>query len=1065
MQKLIKNKWVWWILFISFFVGASIIGQYSKTFEITKNNLSTNCKSINQSFLDKIQENNVSKLFDENYIGYTMEDITSTQKHQIKISNDNLMYKPSNLNLLKEQTLDSSKSIDQLVIKELLNRSKALTLDVNSYYQINSIKPFLERAQISSWTGNDYLWETITNAKIKYSTSSIYGYGETLWMDLDTNWEFVDKVGKSFNEFWIRENESWFQEELAFKLEFPAGYKHSKMFIPEEIEYLDNKKIKFKVGSKGFNYKEQTKQLKIGNFVYRAGYEILANPIPELGINLQNIEIKNPNYDLSLSNLNDTRYSFISLKTKNDFNNLKDAYDFIDYRKNISNELIELRNSDQYKCYINEVLSNNKNIVADQITVKSKIINQNYNIVQYEYKLPNFFENTHAIYKISDNTLSNIRQYSGIVNLVADNLVLDPNSGVKNKIKENDFVYDKSDYEQIGLNFKFEDTFLETLNLIDEYNKLFLSLKEKLKTTNLNWIQISEPIWNFSYDITIYDGNIDKLISSLQDNSWKNHLTNNVIKKIKKTLKDESSLVDNSILFFFHHLPQLFKDFYTQMSIETGIVQAGQLAYKFEIFKNNKFNTINFNDNMLKENHANISKNLAILEINNIQIKNKIFDFENLESINLQNVCRLYPENNSLSIKNTLIKYEIYYRDNYAGIKPKNGQNTKFKIDRSIDQEGVLATEYLTNKNKFNLILNTLNKNLISDKNLLEIDESGIQIITDQTKISNKLKEIIDKYEINLEPNNETGIFYAVIKIKNSNDLVNFGNDNNIEIIPKSMWFIENDNNPIIRNYLVQFEAAKKDLLWHQISFDLSNNNNLKMKIKNNNQDEEYYLNLIKDEQNNILANQELNINFLTYWNLKDNKMSNNCFATLENAFAKLGYQIFYQSVLINNYLKTISFTLLDGFSKIELKNNVKEKSIDLIYENNEFKETKYQINYEIIKTNDNFDIKISLNKELTTFTYNLYIQPYANAICEKLLKIINEDEQLKFENLKIINLEIDFLNQKIKFDIIPTNENFEIKSENSNNNLSLILGITIPTSIIFFVMLMVCFYKKRKNK
>ncbi len=1007
--------------------------------------------------LTKAASGTITRLSDQSHVGYTIGDVQNQKTHRISVSNDDLVYQPGNLNSIKAQTVNAIRAINEMKAKAFVDRISAMAEDLNQYVMVTGFKPILERAYVNSFENGDYAWELAPNVQYKYEASSVYSVAPA-WTDYfdDPGATLTQKVGYTYYKFSVRGRDT-FPINQGIEVEAPVASNVESMFVPEAIYERDGV-ISFKVGSAGRDIKRQNDSYdySYGSFLYRAGFMVYAKRIPRLYVDTASgYQIANPTFKLPLTAFSDPLRSFVSLKDKNVHNPVKQHNEFLSYRDGLSNQAQTLRAQQENSMYIEEHLGDGSGAADKQIQVQSKTVSAAYGIVQYRYLVPETLRNAQATYKISNDTLSAVRQYQGAIDLLADYFLIDETSGVKAKGKDGKGVYTKEDYERLGLRFRFDPEFLAVLNEIDANNAAYVAAK---RVGGPKADAAAKAIWNFECDLSGYDGDAAGFVASLDESRTERQP---IVDRIKAVLGASSEPADADVLGFWHDLPQLFSDFYAQMSVEASIVQAGQLPFKTDLFADKTFNGLNFDDALLAKNRNDVSKNLASLDVSNIAIRNRKFTFEDRLSINLQRVARKFGNSTSLVAKPNSIKYEVYYRSDFANVAPANGLGTTFEVDRETDRTGVMASEYADNE-KNELIRQTVNKSF-SGARQIEFDDASMRVLGEGENVSGALKRVIDEYRINPAPNNQTGAFYALATIKNSHDLANFGNQTDNEIIPNAMWFVQQESDPTWRTYLIKLVAAKKILSWDQLGFEPASERDIALKIG----DQRYFAGLQTDHAGNLLPNQAVDLGFLAYWGLPNDQMPQSCFFGLELALAELGHKTFYSGLSVNAHLKQMRFQAtnkpVSAVAKADGSN-----AFALEFGADGRNEIKYRAEYGVAENGGEWTVSLAGNREVTQAWFETYVAPHLGTLQADLALLLSESEPLAENGLRAEATEIGFADGKLTCRLRAVAKRTDGAIAVATGDVGLFAGIAVAAVVVLIVVAIAVrarMGKKKKSK
>lgn len=1052
---------------------------------------------------------------DPKKINFYVSDFKNIAKEKIVFPNLTLFYSPSDEQVLQDQINKSINNLYSIILENLKRQINFYIKDLNNTIRITSIKPKIQWTQVNGTFDTRYPSSdpnsSIALGRQIYYTYQAQGY-KTIVTPISsppTNWNYVDDNDveaqyNSYDENWNAKTTDWHKvpnnlnfiptdskkynwarirlandHSVDFSLK-TFNYGNEWMYQPNEINDLDkNKKVNFNIGDWGDSTSTIIKKEGIvsAKKFYRSVIQIEAEFMPQIKFNERTFEISNKIDEVLIKN--QSKYIYLTIDKKGQRQSIIDAQTFKNTKERILKYLDELVNNKYYKKIINQYLNKRNNEVLTPLKVEENTISSKYGIKQYHYKIPDEILTTYNTYFVNknENKLSEIYKYKGIANLIANKLRLDPSYGVKFKTSKQ--VYKKGDESKVGLKFKLEDDFVNGIKEIKEINKIIKQLKEPEDT------QFKNLLINFK----INSENAKKIFELKKEKNKyleaiKNFdLSNNheLISKIQKIISDSNKSLDEDIINFYHELPDLVDDILEQVTIKTDIKYSDNTIIKTNLFELGKFKFIDIED-LKYNNQENISNNTVQISLSNIYFQNQIYKSENIDKIDYNELLKEYGQNNTFITNINSLTYQIYYRKDFKNIDHINSKTPEFKINPNIDNYGFLATDYFNNyleSTKKDLIKSAIQNNLNSSNGNLNIDSKEIEIIDNKSLIENKefnqnLNQLVDKYQINLSSNNKTGTFYAIVKIKNSNDLKFFKANDNSEIYQNSLWFLKQDElNLNIRYYLVKFYASKKILGINDFEIQTDLNKNKIAFINDGN--ETFNLNLEKDEFNVISNIQNLKFPENKYLKIKfDNETSDNLINQIELSLTKFNILLNTNKSFFdfnNKSLHLEIFKLNDLKQKnnitsnlhYSINKNLKEKIIEINYSLNNAQIKKIKINYEIDIKNHLIHLKNSnkFNKDLI----EVYYEPFKIKINQEITKQLNQIIQAKDQNMSVKNFDINlFENTNNEIKIEENNSNF-IGNQNENNNLiKILLGVLIPCIFIVFGLI-IYLVKKKKQK
>lgn len=1081
-----------------------------------KNGAAIPAKNENINISNKLK--NISLIVqrsDPKKINFYISDFNNVAKEKIIFPNITSFYNPSDEQVLQNQINKSINSLYSMLLQNLKNQINFYIKDLNNTIRIKSIKPKIQWTQAANtfdtrYPSNDPNSSIALGRQIYY-TYQAQGYQTivTPSTSAPTNWNYVDdndvEIQYNYSDLNVNNKTSnWHKvpNDLNFVPTSLRKYNSAKIRLvndhsvnfslktfnygnewmsqPYNINDLDkNKKINFNVGESGTETSTIIKKEGlIRKKFYRSVIQIEAEFMPQIKFDEKSFKISNKIDEVLIKN--ETKYIYLTIDKKYQKESIIDPKTFKEIKEKVLKYLDELINNKYYKKIIEQYLNKKNNEILTPLKVEENIISSKYGIKQYHYKIPEEIITTYNSYFVNKNKskLNNIYKYKGIANLIANKLRLDPKYGIK--FKNSKQVYKNGDENKIGLKFKFDENFINGIKEIKKINELIKQMRDpednELKNLLINFkidYEEAKKIFELKKEKNKY---LDKIQNFDSTND-------KLILKIQKIINDSNKGLDEDMINFYHELPDLVDDLLEQVTIKADVRYSNGATIKTNLFELGKFKFIDIDD--VKYNtQENISNNKVEIFISNIDFENQIYKSENINEIDYSELLNEYGVNNTLIGNANSLTYQLYYRKNFKNINHVNLNKFDFKIDSTIDNYGFLATDYFNNfleNTKKDLIKSTLQNNLNSSIGNLIIDSKEIELINQKSISENKefsqnLNQLVNDYKIDLSPNNKNGVFYAIVKIKNSNDLNFFEAKNNSEIYPNNLWFLKQDDlNLNIRYYLVKLSASKKIINIDDFDIQFNLNENQINFISENNKT--INLNLENDEFGNISKSQNLKIPNNKYLEIKfDNESSRSLINKIELCLIKANILLntnksffnydknsFYLEIFeINNLKSKNKFNLqLDSINK-----NLDEKIIEINYKLNGDQIKKVKISYEIDMKKQTINLK-NLNK-FNNETIKIYYEPFKTKINEEIIKQLNQIIQLKDQNMYIENFDINFFQNSNNEIRIEKNNNPLASDQKVNHNLiEILLGVFIP--FVFIAAGLITYIikknKKRNNK
>ena len=436
------------------------------------------------------------------------------------------------------------------------------------------------------------------------------------------------------------------------------------------------------------------------------------------------------------------------------------------------------------------------------------------------------------------------------------NKLEEPNSSIniieQKEKNKNEIINEKKVYEENGINVNFIPEIIEKekKKLEIQYNEKELKLKNEIENGNKK-------------EINEYIDNINKLKNELNlknENLIKISQTNGTLRKKLSELSEKvNSLFNNSI-----NQKTIIQKLNTDISNKEKISLEEQLKMKEIQLKSiqNLFDAVNKENKSLKEKLDIFNNDEGKMKLIN-ELKSKDDEINKLNQEKKELKFQLEQHNNCLK------KYEIYKKEiediTQELIKYKN-KYIKLKLEYD-----KINTKDLNGKNN----TNNNNKNLSKAKKKIEITKiSNVNLVQKHLNLSKsetdiKAKQNIKKYNFSLFSDIEKKAIFTLFN--NKEDLISF--NKKISIIES----FKNSNENALKNTikLLKNELNEKKKLIQYLSLKLKENEKMlilscnhynesdikKQILKRKIKEQDEIINLLKNDNNNIEENNEINNN------------------------------------------------------------------------------------------------------------------------------------------------------------------------------------------------------------
>ncbi len=696
-------------------------------------------------------------------------------------------------------------------------------------------------------------------------------------------------------------------------------------------------------------------------------------------------------------------------KNINDNNNSKDD--------NIKDKDNTIENNSEINIISNNNNINNSNNISTNIFnhyKNNKIRNNNNNNISMEKNNTEIIDENNKF----ENILNKIKEYSEITKEQYELIITEYNNLMKNSIKN-------------------------TLDICSFFNKILINLIKNAQEKNNIEISSIRPLleaqseneiirikFEEKMNIALQNSNISTTtnnnINYNTNNNNHSYITIDSLRDKKKLIKTETNSNSQEKRINLNS-----NNFNSNINNNNSINYTSHSNYKKRYEKNSSQSSNKIlNKNELRKQYSNNIKNLSLSKIKKKDTKDTNTDNDRNNNNNNNN-------NNSGGGKNITFSLEDYLSDKHL-LKNKSFNNFE-----------IIQKNNKNEKKRFKFIQKTHSKKKINNKISTQQDniDTYSNICTNiNTDCNNKLN-ISQPNVIKLNNTNnssplvQTGENYSNHQYKNRIDYKsynymkkNYGSDNNMKYLGKTISTISNDNylskydllrncqdNPTINSLLFQFENNNEgnfemskifDGLKDIVYYDYNNIHtiNLKNLLEIINQIYKIRANRIKKQMTGSYTKGTLETDLMAYlkskyglkkliieWNI-------NILSSIK-AFSKINGEVCLFGLILKNELDEGSIDILfkiketvDGILKPLYK--YENETINNIKNNKEFmKENEWSMIAEILYNNDN----------------NLR-QKFQNKVYMFIKKFINNDIILEKNGKKI--LFSDFLNQLIMFNL-----------------------------------------------
>ncbi len=666
---------------------------------------------------------------------------------------------------------------------------------------------------------------------------------------------------------------------------------------------------------------------------------------------------------------------------------------------------------------------NKINIPFEIFKYLNSLKNEDFIILSFNYK--NFKENNSLI-----NNLFNIQEFDEIQDNKGIFILNKPLNSIKNKkillIIDNIDINENNIYESIK-NIIFLISNIYLYNIPEEINEEILyKLFDNINLINDKLILDK----NYLFNNLIIEKLLQKNILIFNNNKEFENINDCYINYFSKNnQKKNIVLSENNIFKLINHDDNIFNiidEIYSnkEINIYKGITIYNLLLNYIEYINlNKKINLSEIYENIflleaknnLNESYESFRNELNKNIINNKyplnlkELYNNYFDLKNKETLifceksnnyinSLQTgkyLINLYNKMNS-ELKINLEKNEIYNKNFIQNIFEEflnfNNNNSNFNINK-IEDLSIFIKEYfnifITNIFKkfydyfdntklieiFENIFENINKKFLSISNSVEIFHN---------KIIKENNDKLNKLEVNINKLNEE---------INSKNLLYEEKSKEINLINKNFFEIENKYNKLFR------ESKKKEEEF---------NCNYNFEIKKYEKMENYYLNSIKEKENENLILQT-----------KNNLLKKELIETTNKNFYELN-EINRKKVFLDMEIEKLKNKKIEKKNTFNLDNNNIYQNILKTFQ--EFKENLEKIYKKNNFFDDEYINNIILELENKINNWKDDIKNYK----EDEIREINEQYEIKLKNIKTEIEEIKFELTKKKYEL---NEQIQFKN------------------------------------
>lgn len=1069
-----------------------------------------------QEFLKKIKNNKITKTTNQEFENFKIQDYSNFFFNKITYLNDSLFYKPNTLPNLNEQINLSLANINQKLYDDFMEKTKTHFDGINRFMKIKKMQPYGSRYVALYADGlrpkSDYdsseaapprTYNLVQPSSNYYPTLKTVKTGPSFWQNVKDEeilirYEIIENNATWWMQWHDFSSNVWYQNtknktynkfEIKFKnndeiFEFDGLTKNREILLPRLIYTSPNSsEVQFTTGLANLEKIPYSKMQDRTYYTYqRFGLSYNGEVVPEVRINPNNMQMINVNLTDEINIDNETLGWYIKM-IPGKLAKLVDQGAYLQEKRDLINQYHYWRNKSSYKNAYEAVKNNIRLNLKNPVTDKETIVNRVNKITQHNFQIPEKFITNVLDFTVSNSAVKYFNQYEGVENLILNKLRLDPQSGVKSKVKPETNVYDVNDIENVNLHFTLDRDFLTVLNSLDNLNKIKLKLidqpdsDEKQQALKiLNSLKINpETIDRFLNDNTD-TANIIKTINDHQDTSF-----TSILLMIKKVL-DDDLLVTPEKLMFYHDLPQIIDEYLTYTDIEADVDYGNEQFVKEKLFFNREFKKINVDRSTAVNFLANSSDNVTTIKIKDIKISTNNSYFRLNKNLNPKSLLKNYPINNTFVVTDNMLIYNLNYRNDYADITFKQQGLNAFKITSTVDHKGLKAKNYRDNPddetNKQNLIV-TLQNELNSSDTLPIIWKENVEILGNKSLKKTEYKEALENKltELGIKPQSFANTFFAVVGIKNSNDLRTMGDKMNSEISPNRMWFIaRSETQANLRYYLVKYQALKKPVQQNKIRFDSSLKNKQLQLIVNLDDYEDIINWSFSVDSFNCIKNQQIwKIPENEHYELNVNQLDSNIWTNLESALNKLGLGINNKSSYFDYSTNSFHVTLIKLKNDSDISFDTKtskpeyagiienEKQYYLSYKINDSILDKIAIELKIKKYSSNLtsEVEVLVDKNFNEFSNEIYIKPFREQIEKDITKLL--EKKFNHSDWKITGL--DFTNEDKNVALTtpaPTTEKFDNQEGKKSFPLvGVIVGLSILLMTAGFVVWIILFKKK----
>ncbi|WP_027119584.1 hypothetical protein [[Mycoplasma] testudinis] len=1118
----------WLIPFLTTAFSIPVIFSYTKNdlpnshneMQIVNHNSTTQQKQ-EDLFLKKIQSNQVTKQKDKIFENFLVHDANSIQSEKVEFQNNSYIYKPDDFTNLQTQTSNALNSVNNKLVNDFEKKVNDNLAQINNYVKITRIKPIAQATGTSVYDSmkpresfaNDLAYERhsyymVTGSSGYLPTGKSIMIGPSNWLNQNTyeaqikfksldgnQWTNYQDINQDFS--FDLSGKSYKEGKIKFKFngtefDFKIPQINDLLDLPER-SYGGSNEFAFIISltNDGRAPYVENSSTSWRSF-YRFGLEVKGEVVPNVSLDTTNYQLQNK--DLKATESNSVYYlPFVSSSSQT----IVGENTYFSKRRAVFEQIKNLQENESYKNATTAKSKNVENITSNALKLQKIPVNPNYEIYQYNYVVPERLSTNVQNYLTTEVLSNSFRQYEGIENLIAEKIRILKNSGVTKKAKPVTNVYTQSDEDQINLQFGLDQNFSSVLNAIDNINLLIKKIQSFQESQDKS--KALEKLRNFEINMT----DLNQAVQLLDNQE-------ELIKIIVKSVCNESNcifdLIQNNLnlngafktfekLNYYHDLPELINEFLNKTTIDAQVDYGDNKPTTLNVFSKNSFNKLEVRQANAINPLSNIASNIIQIKLSNMIINYQDEKFPKRKLINLRNLLNNYLPNNTFVVNQNLLVYEINYRSDFKDLKILNEQDDAFKILKSNDPIGLIASGYLNEKNasiaRQNVAV-TVQNYINSDSTIPQINAADIEIINKQklaaSEYQENLKQLINSKNINVDINDQLGYFYAVVGIKNSNDLRKIGSILNPEVSTQKMWLImQSKTQPNLRYYLMRLKAAKIKIKWDQIHFAPdSKNKRINLQIDNFQLNKNKYFDFRYDANNLINQKQEWKLpdtnDYQLQWTqTQEEKMQ--LWFNLEMSLNDFGIGInnAQSSIDMSEHVFNIQLMKLQdqdqnmkyGFIKSEINYiKINPSSVNniywLTYQIDEQKLEKIPLEIQLKEPADSSktpELIVKPLQNLTKSTNDIYIKPFQKKIEQDLIKLSQE----KFSKTpwKLTDLKIDFQdskNTKMKIDHVSQKPS----QQRSSLSKALIIALGVIGSISGLGLIIgagLIIYKKHYNR